>query len=131
MGGREMKNEQINIAISEARGIVGPFENRWIKEVEMEGGLTGYESYGLTGFVKDELVFVADYCNDLNAMHEAERTSTIFKSWRATKAWMDNLCICSDLGRLPESAPDWAFVLQASAAQRAEAFLKTIGEWEE
>ena len=104
MGGREMTNEQINIAI----------------EKNIRPALHG-NIYRPT----------RDFCNDLNAMHEAERTSTIFKSWRATKTWMDNLCICSDLGRLPESAPDWAFVLQATAAQRAEAFLKTIGEWEE
>ena len=110
-----MTNEQINKAIAEVCGWKHIAFNRgWVE----------------TGDGETQCV-VPDYCNDLNAMHEAERTSTIFKSWRATKTWMENLCICSDLGRLPESAPDWAFVLQATPRQRAKAFLKTLGKWED
>lgn len=67
-----------------------------------------------------------DVETDLNAMHEAEQHSIIFESWRDTKIWMDNLCRCSKLGCLPESEPEWAFVLQATAAQRAEAFVLTL-----
>jgi len=112
-----MTNEQINIAIAEARGIVGPFENRWIKELEMDGGLTGYETYGLTGFIKNELVFVADSCNDLNAMHEAEKSL----AHDIRNRYID---------LLGETYSDsWEFAT-ATARQRAEAFLKTIGKWE-
>ena len=115
-----MTNEQINIAIAEACGIVGPFENRWIKEVEMEGGLTGYESYGLTGFVKDELVFVPDYCNDLNAMHEAEKQ---IRNGDWTR-------YCQYLAEYGGGSVRFVSV-HATAQNRAKAFLKTIGKWEE
>jgi len=115
-----MTNEQINIAIAEARGIVGPFENRWIKEVGIEGGLTGYESYGLTGFVKDELVFVADYCNDLNAMHEAEKVIKKDSNlWKTYESFLARI-VSGDCG-----------MFHITANQRAEAFLKTIGKWED
>jgi hypothetical protein len=116
-----MTNEQINIAIAEACG--------WNPPPEGMGNIT----HGGSKFMSSKewrKVHIPNYCNDLNVMHEAERASTIFKSWRATKEWMDNLCICSNLGRLPESAPDWSFVLRASAAQRAKAFLRTLGKWE-
>jgi hypothetical protein len=114
-----MTNEQINIAIAEARGIVGPFENRWIKEVEMEGGLTGYESYGLTGFYrKNELVFVADSCNCLNAMHEAEK---VLNDEQKERYFFNLMCLYGN----------WPKAIQATATERAEAFLKTLGKWEE
>lgn len=70
--------------------------------------------------------YVPKYLTDLNAMHEAEKRSTIFESWRDTKAWMNNLFRCSVLKRLPESDPDWVWLLQLEAAQRAEAFVLTL-----
>ncbi len=58
-----------------------------------------------------------DWCNDLNAMHEAEDTL------------------------VGQQFPAYAFVLndiegslwgmRATARQRAEAFLRTLGKWEE
>jgi len=123
-----MTNEQINIAIAETCGWT---DCVFVESLKLTKGFPPPNNPTIYGTYENGMAQLPNYCNDLNVMHEAERTSTIFKSWRATKTWMDNLCICSDLGRLPESAPDWAFVLQATAAQRAEAFLKTIGEWEE
>jgi hypothetical protein len=107
-----MKPEQQRIAIAESCGIVGPFDNRWIKEYEEEGG----DSYGFTGFEKGELVFIPDYLNDLNAMHEAEKTLDY-----------------DDLNDMEESVSFHFGVtpFHSTAAQRAEAFLKTIGKWEE
>lgn len=58
-----------------------------------------------------------DYLNDLNAMHEAEKV--LYKSpakWRRYRQQLNWL-------------PDYG--VRATAAQRAEAFLKTIGKWEE
>ena len=114
-----MTNEQINIAIAEACGIVGPFENRWIRGYEMEGG----DAYGLTGFKKDELVFVADYFNDLNAMHKAEEVMTEMQRCDYSEHLYE-------LARNhQEKTGKWRFV-SMNAAQRAEAFLRTIGKWE-
>jgi hypothetical protein len=57
--------------------------------------------------------FIPDYLNDLNAMHEAENSLL-------------------STGKLEEDyyyAIDRSF--RATAAQRAEAFLRTIGKWED
>jgi hypothetical protein len=63
-----------------------------------------------------------DYCADLNAMHEAERV--------LTKAqWQE---FVDDLAEGWGSVSDaWKDVCHATARQRAEAFLRTIGEWED
>jgi hypothetical protein len=60
-----------------------------------------------------------DYLNDLNAMHEAVKSVTI-RSQQHYIAALRNICAVA--GNWPE---------EATAAQRAEAFLKTIGKWED
>jgi hypothetical protein len=57
-----------------------------------------------------------DYCKDLNAMHEAEKVLTTFDEW-------DIYCV-----HLGDTQPSCA---KATARQRAEAFLRTLGKWEE
>jgi hypothetical protein len=61
-----------------------------------------------------------DYLNDLNAMHEAEKTAGFHnpdKGWEYRK----------NLFRVVNG---WDHkVFQATASQRAEAFLRTIGKW--
>jgi hypothetical protein len=61
--------------------------------------------------------WVRDYCTNLNAMHEAEATLTEDQLWvmarEIEKNWEDQ----------------WYF--RATARQRAEAFLRTLGKWEE
>jgi hypothetical protein len=113
-----MKPEQQRIAIAEACGIVGPFDNRWIKEYEEEGG----DAYGFTGFEKGELVFIPDYLNDLNAMAEAETCEAIQRVGYAK--YIECLAIACGTERL-------GALVFATAAQRAEAFLRTIGKWED
>lgn len=64
----------------------------------------------------------ANYCNDLNAMHEAEKIVTSDC----------NLTYANQLARITDAHysddPDF---FCATARQRAEAFLRTIGKWEE
>jgi len=64
-------------------------------------------------------IITPDYLNDLNAMHDAEKilspTSEI--EWHNQ---LQNVCGCS-----------WRVMIRATAAQRAEAFLRTLGRWEE
>ena len=62
--------------------------------------------------------FLPDYCTDLNAMHEVEnrleaKTSMMFGGWL--------LAICKGKNAT------W----HATARQRAEAFLRTLGKWEQ
>lgn len=64
-----------------------------------------------------------DYLNDLNAMHEAEKVLT-------DEQLAD---MAETLGVDADDAPadSWRLLLRATAAQRAEAFLKTIFKWEQ
>ncbi|MCX8511180.1 MAG: hypothetical protein ORN83_05425 [Chthoniobacteraceae bacterium] len=57
-----------------------------------------------------------DYCNDLNAMHEAEWSLTDDQLWRMAR-------------NIERNDEQWYF--RATARQRAEAFLRTLGKWEE
>lgn len=59
-----------------------------------------------------------NYCNDLNAMHEAEKV--------ISKEQIDNYC---DL--LWPKGYGWFYAIHTTARQRAEAFLRTLGKWEE
>jgi hypothetical protein len=116
-----MKPEKQRIAIAEACGIVGPFDNRWIKEYEEEGG----DSYGFTGFEKNELVFIPDYLHDLNAMHQAEMVLSRGEHYNQTGGfglYVQNL----DFVRCGRK-----HLIEATAAERARAFLLTLGKWEE
>ncbi len=63
-----------------------------------------------------------DYLNDLNAMHEAGKCLTREQQSRYHSA------LITLIGTGPD--PDQLIVC-ATAAQRAEAFLKTIRKWEE
>ena len=62
----------------------------------------------------------ADYCGDLNAMHEAEQmlTEDQFK-WYTH--WLEKL--------MPDTR--YRSLLCAPASRRAEAFLRAMGKWEE
>jgi len=110
-----MDKEKQRIAIAQACGLTPPFiiknEGKWR--------------------AKKEIWTVPDYLNDLNAMHEAEKTLNhedrvlyvghmyeIFEREGSGIEFCDN----------PQVA---ATVIHATAAQRAESFLRTIGKWNE
>jgi hypothetical protein len=62
-----------------------------------------------------------DWCNDLNAMHEAEKVILPkFSHFYANKLALITGVDCSD---------ETAFFC-ATSRQRAEAFLRTLGKWE-
>jgi len=94
-----MTNEQINIAIAEACG--------WDSDDIARG-------YTLCQFTE----YVPDYCNDLNAMHEAEKVLM-----RADLLFEYGMHISID--------HKYDYLLRATARQRAEAFLRTLGKWEQ
>ena len=101
-----MTDEQINAAIAKACG--------WREEMSVyvwhSNGIdrTSWELW--------------DWCNDLNAMHEAEKVLTGL----TRHAYCDAL-----LDTVPDSPDHLWEVLTATARQRAEAFLRTLGKWEE
>jgi hypothetical protein len=110
-----MTNEQINIVIAEACG--------WIIVKAGDGSLIGK--------LKNEqgpMDEIPDYCNDLNAMHEAEKALTIKQKQRYATALSNDL---SDSAPTDSCHTVWSDTIHATALQRAEAFLKTINKWEE
>lgn len=58
-----------------------------------------------------------DYPNDLNAMHEAEKTLDEISAYEYANA-LD--CICGETRFL---------LCHATARQKSEAFLRTVGKW--
>ena len=99
-----MTDEQINIAIAEACG--------WKYEKN--------ETHAPDGaFWWSKKPEFPDYCSDLNAMHEAEK---IFDNALYCR-YIDELCTQAIKGK--------NCMYLATAAQRAEAFLKTINKWKE
>lgn len=59
---------------------------------------------------------VPDYLHDLNAMHEAQKLLKPIE-WENYRQELWLLCADNDI--------------RATAAQRAEAFLRTVGKWED
>ena len=96
-----MTNEQINKAIAEACG--------W--KPTTDGGIC-WDCNGAP------IVTLPDYCNDLNAMHEAEKS---LSEEQKEEYFYYLVCVFGN----------WPKAIQANAHQRAEAFLRTIGKWEE
>lgn len=73
-----------------------------------------------------------DYLNDLNAMHEAEKTLTDEQYFSDVLAAYEDCTFTGWLFRIMVRRvddPDFR-THSATAAQRAEAFLRTIGKWE-
>jgi hypothetical protein len=101
-----MNKEQQRIAIAEACG--------WTK-------IFDWKAAGINGQHPTEpwTEVIPDYLNDLNAMHEAEKFVGLhgedFKGRKVKRIWATH-CPCAD--------PRFA-----TAAQRAEAFLKTLNLW--
>ena len=98
-----MNKQEQRIAIAEA---CGWHDCQLIKSYE-----GAQIPYGLSPNDSPILREAPDYCNDLNAMHEAEKVLLIQH-------------------QIPYGE-HCGYDLKATAAQRAEAFLKTIGKWEE
>jgi hypothetical protein len=71
---------------------------------------------------------VPNYLNDLNAMHEAEET---LQSHHLCYEYYNKLynILGNTVGNRSDKPHHWTW--HAAASQRAEAFLKTIGKWEE
>ena len=100
-----MTDEQINVAIAEACGWIVTTPSFGIPPTQTAfSKLHGYD-------------VLPNYCTDLNAMHEAEK-------YLEADSWYDYAL------RLNEVCWHWALI-HAPARQRAEAFLRTLGKWEE
>lgn len=63
-----------------------------------------------------------DYCTDLNAMHEAEKMLSKAQWEDFVQHLANNWISVSDA---------WKEVCHATAKEKAKAFLRTLGKWEE
>ena len=104
-----MTDKEQRMAIAEACGWSQHPKDRWI--VIHEKSPHRVQPFNM----------LPDYTRDLNAMHEAEKV--LFSGHDAAdmreKYWMTLYDVCQ--------TTDWPF--DATAPQRAEAFLRTLGLW--
>ena len=106
-----MRYEQQQIAIAKACGRVQRPDGLWFPEGK---------NYGSQG--------IPNYLNDLNAMHKAEKMLTP----DTRPEYLCQLFDAATRGRSGLYPVDENYLSHhATAAQRAEAFLRTIGKWEE
>lgn len=105
-----MNKEEQRIAIAEACGWKDCHESEnWAATIG-----TLHEVNG------NQYALLADYLNDLNAMHEAEKALLI-----SSFMWETYSEILAAISDCNEYEP-----IAANAMQRAKALLKTIGKWE-
>lgn len=81
-------------------------------------GLGDYDT-NMNGWHDESIQALPDYLNDLNAMHEAENTLT------------DGQYELFTLHLGPLTSQRKRKYISSASAQRAEAFLRTIGKWED
>ena len=115
-----MNPEQQRIAIAEACG--------WVREYSdvptWDTSLKSYKPVRTMLFMRKEKCFRAenlpDYLNDLNAMHEAEKNLNL----------KQQMLYQGMIGKVTgNKCPALFGQIHATAAQRAEAFLKTLNLW--
>lgn len=107
-----MTDQEINIAIAKVCGWTFALSKDW------PDGMAFKErnAVRLPVWTND----IPNYCGDLNAMHEAEEKVPITN-------YYENLCACNTDRVLIGYRHLW----HATARQRAEAFLRTLGKWKE
>ena len=111
-----MTNEQINIAIAEHCG--------WEPRKNTEGNVIAWQSLGAyRAFSPDDL---PNYCNDLNAMHEAVMTLP------ENKRVLYGMYLACECGHMDKNKVGLWNISTATARHQAKAFLRTLGiKWKE
>jgi len=117
----EMTDQQINIAIAESLGYMDIYRCGSSGKRTEQGLLHGKLLCGTLDQPSPnygrEYVFIKRYTHCLNAMHEAEKVLTA-EQRRSYVSYIFNL-----------PASECESNTFATAAQRAKAFLRTIGKW--
>jgi len=121
-----MKPEQQRIAIAEACGWT---QCEHVESIGLAKGFPPLNNPPSYGTYENGMAQLPDYLNDLNAMHEAEQTLWQ-KDWASRHDFVDKLAriLSPTHGHHQQSGLD---LLDATAAERAEAFLRTMNKWKE
>lgn len=144
---KPMNEEAQRIAIAEACGWRLEWQDKFAKtdsnrqllhllrpngEIEIAGY---FERSQLEALRRDMARYIPNYLNDLNAMHEAEKTLRIGVDLHIGQRWFGYLANVVSGKQMYLNEYDWPgaayFICRATAKQRAEAFLRTIGKWED
>ena len=112
-----MTPEAQKIAIAEACGWT---DCQHVKSIGLTKGYPPTNNPPKYGTYENGMAQLPDYLNDLNAMHEAEKTLNPIQA----AGYAKNLTSIAWQSEQPVFAP-----MTANAAQRAEAFLRTIDKW--
>lgn len=119
-----MTDQEINIAIAEACGW-----SRLKQPIRINRGYQGYGNAFWQNAVGVPYIECPNYCNDLNAMAQAEKTLTR-DQWGDYCFWItERIDICQPVDHAAQTPEERFCTLHATARQRAEAFLKTLGKW--
>lgn len=100
-----MTDNEINIAIAEVCGILGPWKEK----------ITPCGCDGQWDFFNQNGNRLPDYCQDLDRIHSAEKIELLSANANDYEYWLLKL----------SDGCAW----HATARQRAEAFLRTLGRW--
>lgn len=119
-----MTPEQMRIAIAEACG--WRLFYQWMNSTDLSTVVQKGVWYldGNSGHISFDML--PDYLSDLNAIHEAEKVLP-YKQLEKMHAHLAEIVVTA-VPRNRHTAHD--FIWHATAAQRAEAFLRTIGKYE-
>ena len=127
-----MTDEQINIAIAESMGYMDIYRCGQSGKRTEQGMLNGKLLAGTldqpSANYGREYVFIKRYTADLNACHEFEKTLDDKQLARYAQQIIGS-------ARREMNIPDHEshypvpFIISATARQRCEAYLKTIGKW--
>lgn len=118
-----MTPEQINEAIAEKCGWVEAFPLGGTPHKRTRDGGILLPYYWIHEPTGKRTTAIPNYHGDLNAMHEAEKV--LMADWNLMNAYQNH-----ELPKFVKSTnSNW--LCRATAAQRAEAFLKTLGLWKE
>jgi len=121
-----MKPEQQRIAIAEACGWT---QCEYVESIGLAKGFPPLNNPPSYGTYENGMAQLPDYLNDLNAMHEAEQTLWQ-KDWTSRHDFVDKLAriLSPTHGHHQQAGLD---LLDATASERAEAFLRTMNKWKE
>lgn len=97
----------------------------------LDGQLFGYPP----NFIVGQYLEIPDYWNDLNEMHKAERylleKPISLQKYGENLQQITNYYVVGVVEDYPRHLGSLAKICHATAQQRAEAFLRTFGKWEE
>jgi hypothetical protein len=123
-----MKPEEQRIAIAEACGY------KWVENVRVRSNSQSGAWCSADGWynpktkeISDDMCDLPNYLNDLNAMREAE--NKLSKDHRKQLVYVLLRVVIADLDRYTPEIDKFRVLYFATAAQRAEAFIRTIGKW--